>query len=272
MHIFFTDLDGTLLNSQSQISPETRKAIDAYLQAGHKLVISSGRSLSSINGVIKNAGLPSDQLVIISYNGSYIYDTAARKALLEYRMDRNDVRHILNVCEDWHIHCHTYTDSEVVCARHDPEIDFYTNSVKIPAVICEDVIGRLTQDPLKVLAVSLDNKKRLMELQEYLQPWMEGKYVSFFSCDQLLEFVDIRSGKGNAVRNVCRLFHISPENAYAAGDAGNDISMLEAAGNSIAMCNGTPEVKRTASMITRLDHDHDGLAEYFYRLAEQPAS
>jgi Cof subfamily protein (haloacid dehalogenase superfamily) len=272
MHIFFTDLDGTLLNSQSQISPETRKAIDAYLQAGHKLVISSGRSLSSINGVIKSAGLPADQLIIISYNGSYVYDTAAQKALIEYRMKRQDVKHILDVCEEWNVHCHTYTDSEVICARHDPEIDFYTNSVKIPAIICEDVISMLTQDPLKVLAVSLHDKNRLIELQHYLQPWMEGKYTSFFSCDQLLEFVDIRSGKGNAVRNVCRLLNISAKDAYAAGDAGNDISMLEAAGNSIAMCNGTPEAKKAASIVTRLDHDHDGLAEFFYRLADQSAS
>lgn len=261
MHIFFSDLDGTLLNSQGVVTPVTLKAIQNFIVSGNKFVISSGRSLSSIYGVIERAGLPSENLLIISYNGSYVFDTSSQRALVEYRIPLPDVKKILDTAEKMGIHGHTYTDTAVAARRPDPEIQYYTNSVKIPAVFDENILNLLEKEPLKLLAISLDHKEKLLALQKKLLPMMQHKYTSFFSADQLLEFVDIRSGKGNAVRTVCNLLGLQTKDAYAAGDAGNDISMLEAVGHSIAMCNGTEEVKAISSQITKLDNNHDGLAD-----------
>ena len=47
IRILFTDLDGTLLNDQKEITPETQKAIDQALAAGHKIVVTTGRPLAS---------------------------------------------------------------------------------------------------------------------------------------------------------------------------------------------------------------------------------
>jgi hydroxymethylpyrimidine pyrophosphatase-like HAD family hydrolase len=41
--------------------------------------------------------------------------------------------------------------------------------------------------------------------------------------------------------------------------------MIEAAGCGIAMINGTDLVKRSADVITSLDNDHDGLAEFILK-------
>ena len=57
----------------------------------------------------------------------------------------------------------------------------------------------------------------------------------------------------HAVRYVCDLYGIPVSEAYAAGDANNDFSMLSAAGNSIAMINGSDEVKAISSIITTKD-------------------
>ena len=45
--IFFTDLDGTLLNDKKEITPGNRTAISEALSAGHKIVIATGRPLAS---------------------------------------------------------------------------------------------------------------------------------------------------------------------------------------------------------------------------------
>ena len=45
MKILFTDLDDTLLNNQSRVSPETKDFLDAFLAAGNRLVHYSGRPL-----------------------------------------------------------------------------------------------------------------------------------------------------------------------------------------------------------------------------------
>ncbi len=96
---------------------------------------------------------------------------------------------------------------------------------------------------------------------------MEGKLTTVYSASQYLEFVDYRSGKGSAVKYVCDLYHVPASEAYAAGDANNDVSMLSAVGNSIAMINGSTEVKSIASIVTERDNDHDGLADILFSLA-----
>jgi len=67
---------------------------------------------------------------------------------------------------------------------------------------------------------------------------------------------------------VCNHLQIPISESVAAGDAENDISMLEAAGAAVAMANASPAVKACADFITQKDNDHDGLAEaieyYFF--------
>lgn len=52
---------------------------------------------------------------------------------------------------------------------------------------------------------------------------------------------------------------IDPAHAMAMGDSGNDASMLQAAGFSVAMGNAAPHVQALASAIT-LPYDQDGAA------------
>ena len=132
------------------------------------------------------------------------------------------------------------------------------------------IVRRLEKIEYRIIVRKMKEQKKqekLERLQEKLAPWMEGKLTTVFSCPEYLEFVDHRSGKGNAVRYVCDLYGIPVSEAYAAGDANNDFSMLSAAGNSIAMINGSDEVKAISSIITTKDNNHDGLAEILFSLA-----
>lgn len=268
MHLFFTDLDGTLFNDDRQITPRTAQAIDAYIAAGNKFIISSGRPLTSVQKAMKETGLDKyENLLIICYNGSLIYDCDAKKPLLDLRLKKEDALHIINTAEEMGIHCQTYSSTQVVCRRPCPEVDFYNKHTRMTACYDEDILPSVDEDPYKALAISLDDKSRLYALIDKLSPWMEGKIMTLFSNDKYLEFVDYRSGKGNAVRNVCEIFGVPAAEAYAAGDANNDLSMLEAVGNSIAMINGSSEVKAVSSIITTEDNNHDGLADILLQLA-----
>ena len=57
------------------------------------------------------------------------------------------------------------------------------------------------------------------------------------------------------------MLSIPVANSYAAGDALNDLSMLKAAGHSIAMKNGDSTLLQYADIITPHTNDEDGLAE-----------
>lgn len=246
------------------------EAIDAYIAAGNKLIIASGRPFNNIRDVVKRTGLDRYRnLLLICYNGSVIYDCGQEKFLVDLRLEPRDVMHIIDTAQEMGIHCQTYSSTKVVSRHQGVETDFYAKQTGMEYIFDEDILSHLDENPHKALAISMAGHEKLEELREKLVPWMEGKITTVYSCPQYIEFVDYRSGKGSAVRYVCDLYHIPVKDAYAAGDADNDFSMLNAVGNSIAMINGSDEIKAIASIITKEDNNHDGLAEILFRLAEE---
>lgn len=269
MHLFFTDLDGTLLNDEKMISPKTLTAIDAYISAGNKFIIASGRPLNNIREVVKRTGLGRYQnLLLICYNGSVIYDCGEEKYLADLRLDPKDIMHIIDTAEEMGIHCQTYSSDKVICRHQNAESDLYAKRTQIDYIYDEDILSHLDKAPHKALAIYMEGHDKLELLKEKLAPWMEGKLTTVYSCPEYLEFVDYRSGKGSAVKYICDLYNVPTTEAYAAGDADNDLSMLAAVGNSISMINGTDEVKAITSITTKEDNNHDGLAEILFSLAQ----
>ena len=84
---------------------------------------------------------------------------------------------------------------------------------------------------------------------------------AFFSNDYYLEIVPKGINKGSAVRFMEEYLPHIHSHTFAAGDEENDISMLEAAGISVAVANAKEPVKEKARIVTVNDNNHDGLLE-----------
>ncbi len=74
-----------------------------------------------------------------------------------------------------------------------------------------------------------------------------------------MEIAPSASAKGNALLEVCELLGVDPAHTMAMGDSGNDVSMLQAAGFSVAMGNAQPHIQALADAVT-LPYDQDGAA------------
>ena len=66
--ILFTDIDGTLLNDQKELTPKTRNMIDKLTQAGHYMVLASGRPMMSVMEVGEQLGISKNNLFYIGNN------------------------------------------------------------------------------------------------------------------------------------------------------------------------------------------------------------
>ena len=262
MKILFTDLDGTLLNNESQISEKTKLFLDEFIRSGNKLVLSSGRPLLSVLEVKENAHLDYPGIIIIANNGTLIYDCDSKTPLLEKRLPLPYVAYLQAQAKAQGLHIQTYTDDSVVCMTEDDEIRFYRRRIHLPLLLAEDYAAFLPKEPLKMLAIHLSDHAKLTAFCDSIADWAVDKIQYIFSNDYYLELFDKDAGKGNAIRFVCDYFHIPLADSYAAGDADNDISMLKAAGCGIAMANAAPAVKKAADVITLKDNDNDGLAEF----------
>lgn len=256
--IFFTDLDGTLLNDNKEITEQTRELLGNITRYGHYLVLISGRPMMSIMEVRKGLPISNKNLYLVASNGGVIYDAERDVILKENRLTFEQADYLLRTCEKEGVHSHTYTEDSIVSKRQSQELTFYQKTVHMPSIITDNIISKLDKPPLKCVALSME-RKRLEEIREKLLPWAKGQIQLMFSNDKLLEMIPITSGKGAALIWLSEYLHIPIENTLAAGDQDNDLSMLEAAGVGVAMLNGASHVKELADRVTIEDNNHDGL-------------
>ncbi len=266
MKLLFTDLDGTLLNTDSLVSAGTKAFLDKFLAAGNKLIFSSGRPKDSVLEVKNNAGLTQPGILLICSNGTQVYDCDRKQIIFEKRLPLSYVSYLQEQAEKYDLHIHTYRDDAVVSPLDDEEIRFYRQRIHLPLIVSGRLADALTVPPCKMLAISLNDFDKLEAFRLGIKDWAQDKVQTIYSNGIYLELFPHDAGKGNAVRFVCDYFGVPLSDAYAAGDADNDISMLEAAGCGIAMSNASDAVKKYADVVTDFDNDHDGLADMMRKL------
>lgn len=259
--IIFTDLDGTLLNSEKMINPGDLSAIDRLISSGHKFVISTGRPLQSAIKISQRYGWTGEGYYISSYNGGLIFDLGKMETLVRLPIPKSRVRYILDEAYKFGLHSHTYDDVNVVSEKDNEALRAYCSAIKVEPVIVENTIEYLKDDPIKVIALSYTDPDRLKQFRQHMESWCMGRIDTVFSSPVLLEFSDPGATKGRAVTFMCEHFGIPVDNSIAVGDEENDISMIRAAGIGAAMSNGTDITKAAADYITVNDNNHCGIAE-----------
>lgn len=259
--ILFTDLDGTLLNDKKEISPGNQAAIDEILAAGHKIVITTGRPLSSGILIAERAGLMRDGCYVIAFNGGLIYEPYKDKIIYENRMPAELAKEIFRTALEAGLHIQTYSYSKVLALKETEDLKRYCRITEMKYEIVSDIDVAFEKEPCKVLVVNYHEKSEMERFQKEINTKYSDVINTFFSSDSLLEIVPKGTSKGNAVRWLCETLGIPIENSVAAGDAPNDIEMLKAAHIGAVMKNAFPGVREYGNYVTENDNNHDGFAE-----------
>lgn len=266
--IIFSDMDGTLLDDKKNLSPRIYDAIDNFTAQGGRFVLSSGRPLASILETKEKLGLNFPGTFVIAYNGALVYDCEQEKSIWEQRVPYDYVKKVLQLANECDVHAHTYTDNSIISPKDNEELAYYREHIHMPAIITDDIISALDKEPFKLILIQLDGKDKLEAFRNTLESRTGDKLHTFYSSSVYLECCMKEASKGNAIRFLCGHLGIDIKNSIAAGDAANDISMLQAAGCGICMCNGTEDAKAAADYITKSDNNHDGFMEIFDKIKD----
>lgn len=265
--ILFSDMDGTLLNDQKEISSDTMAALQKYFATGGKLVLSSGRPLGSILEVARKFGLDLPGTYIIAFNGALVYDCDKHCALFESTVPKNCVTQIVALAHKHGIYCHTYIsdadhNESILSEKDGEELTFYKKNIHLPSQIVDSIPEALPAEPYKMLFIRLsENHAALDAFQKELHYLLGDKIHSFYSGRFYIECCSKNASKGNAVRFLCEHLQIPISEAVACGDAFNDIPMLQAAGIGVAMENAMEEVKLNSNYISVNSNNCDGIKE-----------
>ena len=265
--ILFSDLDATLLNDQKEIEANSRAAIDEMLGQGHIFAICTGRPLASARALAKQFGLDCRGCYIVAYNGGVLYDPSLDQIISYASIPLEVVRRMFQKAEHAGLYIHTYDrrDDTVLTCCHTQELDVYISHTKLPPGAGMDVLEKMTEEPAKMIVISLDDHERLVRFQEENEQWSREMLNSFFSCEQFLEYCPVGISKGAAVGKLCEYLDIPVEASVAAGDERNDIAMLRAAGVGAAPKNAHPMAKEAADYICKKDHNEGAVGEIIQR-------
>ena len=259
--IFFTDLDGTLLNSKKEITPENKAAIEKARAAGHSIVLATGRSTVNMLLQVKRLGLDTPGCYAITFNGSCVIRCDTGEVLHWESLSMDTVRYLMEEARKWQIHAQAYSRTETIAEKQTPELTRYDKNNGGHSRLVADIPSALTEEPPKLLLADLHDREKLERFQKEHTKALEGQADSFFSCKEYLEYVPAGVSKGSAICWLCRYLDANISQTVAAGDAANDLSMIKTAAVGAAMCNGEDAVKASADYVTERDNDHSGVAE-----------
>lgn len=268
--IVASDLDGTLLNTNSQVSSENLRAIDALYAKGVQFVPASGRAFSEMPEAIRNN---SAIRYVIYSNGAVLYDKQSGQRIMNC-LDNQMARSILDVLYQYD--CHIAYRQNGIC-----HVDAMQKS---EALFAHHNVCEAHQDVVMQYATAVDDFKTLSYGADHVEAFAaffhryEDKVAckSYFSqfahlrvaevSEHNIEIMNVRAGKGNALHALADLLGIEYADTIAVGDSDNDASMLSAAGLSLAVSNATPVIQAMADEMICSNDAHaiaHILANYF---------
>ncbi len=258
--LIFIDSDDTLKKTDGTISDRVKKAIQENRKVGNKIIICTARPRYQTLEVMKEAG--SDD-IIVSSNGSEIYDSNDNKIIFNSFIDKNSVIKLVK---------YAYSkDIRLILTMED--YDYVTKEIRNPNQkllnkhnYVEELTGcnvkqcmfidKKSEEIYKIKGIlSEDNKLHIVDEinknSSYEEKWFS---VSNSNCS-----------KGKALKIVSKYLNIPIENTIAIGNDKNDISMFEVAGLSVAVANASDNIKSKVKHIT-LSNDEDGVAVFLETL------
>lgn len=269
--VIFLDIDGTLTVAGSNIPPESAlQAIRAAREKGHLVFLCTGRNYDMLkpllayqfDGVIASAG------GYICCGQEVIYDCPMSQRQQQLVLDTLKENGIFRTveCLDG-----SYTDDgfKEFLEEHAGE-NGNSELLRWRRQIEEELNIRPMREyagqPVYKVVVMSPDMKRLERAKERIEQ-------EFLFCiqdaDQYAivngEVVNRQFDKGKAVVRVCNYLHISLEDSIAFGDSMNDKEMMEAAGYSICMENGSETLKKLADEVCP-SVEQDGLYHAFMKL------
>ena len=260
--LFLSDLDGTLLTDEKRISEKTMEALQEFVGNGNAFAICTGRALESALTVHRELKLDFDNSYVAAYNGGQIYDPRKKETIYRIGIPLPITEDIFAIAKECGIHVHTYNDNYIITQDYGECMGFYRRVIKTPAIVTEHPMAELSEPPCKMIAIELKDHEKQEVFHRKVAEKYKDELSLMYSNAYYLEIILKESGKGNAVRQLAAYLGISMEDTIAAGDADNDISMIEAAGLGIAMSNAADSVKGRADIITQKDNNQDGLVPF----------
>jgi len=252
-----SDLDDTLLNEDSELSPYTLDVMARARDRGIRVIPASGRAAFSMLRFLRqlNTGMP-----YIACNGGQLVGPD-HVVTDEFTFSAQEAQAIIRYLKSHGFYVQCYRDEHFYYDEECEASESYRQSSKMYG----HAVGKLETfvDFATPKLLSVQNPERVMQMYEQIQPIFPN--VTFtISKPYFLEAQPANISKGSSLRLLAQRIGLTPEHTLVFGDSLNDMTMLNFAVNSVAMGNARDDVKKAARHVCATNAQ-DGVARFVAR-------
>jgi Cof subfamily protein (haloacid dehalogenase superfamily) len=265
MKLYVSDLDGTLLNSNKELSDFTKKTINQMIAEGIHFTIATARSYSSAKSLIEPLDL---KLPIILNNGGFVYDPVKEEFILENYLAQDMTQAIVDILLDNAINpiihlknqgknqmfyrgLFNYGEKHYYEDRRQAGDDRFT------------LVENYHLDNKEIITIfAIDEYEKLKTVEEQLQKKFNVQIHLFkdvYSNFYWLEMNHPKANKKSGINFLKNKFNF--EKIIGFGDNLNDLSMFEVCDEKYAVENAHEELKVNVNGVLK-SNDHDGVAQF----------
>ena len=257
--VLVLDIDGTLTNSNKEITPATKKGIQSIMERGHKVILASGRPTPGMRRYEKELELEKYGGYLLSFNGGRIIECRTGEIVYQRILPASIIPGLHAFAEKNGCGMVTYFGDSIISAfEPDEYVELESRINGMPIKVVEDFVPFGDFDVNKCLLTAPIDKAP--ELEKQLQE-KYGDIASVYRSEPFfIEIMPKNVDKATSLDRMLENIGMIREDAICCGDGFNDISMIKYAGTGVAMGNAQPAVKEAADYITGTN-DEDGLVQ-----------
>lgn len=271
--LFVSDLDGTLLNSDAQISGETARIVNEAIERGLNFTISTARTPTTALQIISKLNL---RLPVMMMNGVLVYDMAAKRYIKREEMDSNTIMVLLGLIKVKGLDCFLYgLDNEQLVAYYDSvestSLNYFRNEriMKYDKKFTEVEDLSLVAGRGIIYCMLREPKEKLEGLYRELSVVKGVKaefYPDVYSDDYyMLEIYSDKASKKEAVDYLRKAGKF--DSVIGFGDNLNDKALMEASDFFYAVANAHPQIQNLAHSVIP-SNDEDGVARFIEQMVQ----
>lgn len=257
--VIVMDVDGTLLNSEKEISPKTRETLLKAQDLGIRLVLASGRPTKGMMKLAHELDMENHHGVIVSYNGGHVMELSTKETLYSMGLTVDETKRVLHHIKQFNVFpMIDLKDNLLVDDLKAYKLEYESVMNGFEVEYHEDLESFIDFGPHKILTSGEPEYLRQI-FNEMADPFKD-ELNCMFTAPFYVEYTSKGVDKAKALHYVLEHLGFVKDDIIAFGDAQNDLSMLQLARIGVAMANAADEVLEIANYITK-SNDEDGIAD-----------
>jgi 5-amino-6-(5-phospho-D-ribitylamino)uracil phosphatase len=265
--LFISDLDGTLLQPNVELSRRTIDILKECIGQGMLFSVATARSIASVKPILREVPV---FVPVILMNGVCIYDLARNEYLKVETLSKESIKSLMEVITEYQLKGFAYTIKDGIMSTyyeelsHDGLKNFYQERVDLyqKRFTQIDHFSELIDEPLIYFSL-LDLHDKLVPIHDIINGIPDLNCVFYkdnYSPD--LWYLEIYHKTASKYHGVQFLrSYLNLDRIVCFGDNRNDLPLFEASDYKIAVGNAVPDLKEKADCIIGCNYE-DGVAQW----------